>query len=140
MIFKNLFGRKNTDIHKQYLTRMRATIYKFAEEKCKSPVWDKLVDEIMAVEEKRIDQVIKLLKEKNIPVEAYIKQIVYNVCSNRAESGRYHIYRGMLNPEGEEYWKITKRILSDLVEDGVFKEEWAHEQLSIIEENIRSVG
>ena len=137
--FKYIFGSKFNKLHQSYLVRMRATCYQLAE-KCPSSIWDELIKEIMNAEEKRIDKTIKMLNERNISAEAYIKQIIYNVCSDRAESGYYHIYRGFLNPIGEEYWKITRFVIFDLVNDGVFKQEWAENQLSIIAENIDSVG
>ena len=65
---------------------------------------------------------------------------LYNTAFDLAISGQFHIFRGMLTDEGKSLKAFIHFCMPKLVEFGDFTEEEAKEQLSIVEEDIASVG
>lgn len=123
----------------QYLMRMGGEMWRL-EEKCSSPVWDKIEEKLMSQAEDDIESITETIKDKGGTPEEFIRGMIYNLCSDRVESGKYHIYRGMLNEEGQEYLKITRFILKECVAEGDCPQAWADKQLSIVMSNIERAG
>ena len=121
------------------LSRMSAELSRL-ERKCDSSLWKKVSNEVMRQTQKDFGKVCEMITARGASPEEYIRGMVYNLCSDRAESGQYHIYRGVLNPEGEEYLKLTRFALKECVAAGDCKQEWADEQLRIIMNNIQRAG
>ena len=76
------------------------------------------------------------------PVREYIYAVIANTSGNMAESGQYHIYRGVLSPmgPGRDLLKIFDSAIDELVILGEVDEETAQEQKEIIRKNMQDVG
>ena len=87
------------------------------------------------------DQFSELI-QKGGSVRKYIYTVIVNVSGDLAESGQYHIYRGVLNPmgPGENLLKIFDSAMDELVKLGETNKEHAEAQKKAIRENIKSVG
>jgi hypothetical protein len=68
--------------------------------------------------------------------------MIANTSGDMAESGQYHIYRGVLNPmgPGEDLLKIFDSAMDELVKLGDMDEKNAQEQKEAIRKNIQGVG
>ena len=65
---------------------------------------------------------------------------VANVSGDIVESGRLHLYRGVLSPAGEAMLKLYKDATAYLVSEGVLDEAQRTEEVSFILRNIKNVG
>lgn len=76
------------------------------------------------------------------PVRQIVLQAVSNMAGDLAESGDYHIYRGVLDPmgPGEELVKIYDSTTQELVRMGVVDPAYAETQGQGLRRNIASVG
>lgn len=65
-----------------------------------------------------------------------------NIAGDLLESGRYHMYRGVLNPlgPGGDFLRLYNFALDNLVQSGAIDEEFAKEQRTGLQENIKNVG
>lgn len=72
----------------------------------------------------------------------YVYSMIVNISGDMAESGQYHLYRGVLNPHGpgEDLLKIFDAITDKLVELGDMEVEAAKKEKAAIRENIKSIG
>lgn len=61
--------------------------------------------------------------------EALIYNFIVHTCADRLESGRYHVYRGVLNMEGHLYLQLFEHAISTMIERGGYTKEWADENL-----------
>lgn len=61
--------------------------------------------------------------------EAFIYNFIVHACADRLESGRYHVYRGVLNMEGHLYLQLFEHAISSMIEKGEYTKEWADENL-----------
>ena len=74
------------------------------------------------------------------------RQAVYSMIANTAgdlaESGNYHVYRGVLNPltGGEDLLRIFDASVDEMVQCGAVDSDYATEQKAGVRENIKSVG
>lgn len=82
------------------------------------------------------------LVQKSGSVYKYIYTVIANISGDMVESGRYHIYRGVLNPmgPGENLLKIFDFAMDELVKIGEMNKEHAEAQKKAIRENIKNVG
>ncbi|MCG2699785.1 hypothetical protein L6274_01895 [Candidatus Parcubacteria bacterium] len=82
------------------------------------------------------------LIQKGGSVRKYIYTVIANVSGDLAESGQYHIYRGVLNPmgPGESLLKIFDSAMNELVKLSDTDKKNAETQKKAIRENIKSVG
>lgn len=65
---------------------------------------------------------------------------LYTVCFRLLASGRLHIWRGSLSPEGDAVYSLFIQVLSVYEEAGLLQGTCTEEQLDIIDEAIASVG
>lgn len=79
---------------------------------------------------------------KGRSIRGYIYSIIANVSGDMAESGQYHIYRGVLSPmgPGRDLLNIFDSAIDELVILGEVDEETAQEQKRIIRKNMQDVG
>ncbi|MEW6325159.1 MAG: hypothetical protein AB1515_07205 [Nitrospirota bacterium] len=61
--------------------------------------------------------------------EAFIYNFIVHACGDRLESGRYHIYRGVLNFEGDLYRQLFEHSINTMISSGEYSKEWADEHL-----------
>lgn len=73
-------------------------------------------------------------------VEGFILAAVSNASGDYAESGEFHMYRGVLSPKGEKYLKLFLFCIRRLHEIGEIEEEYRNQQIEQIYKNISSVG
>lgn len=66
--------------------------------------------------------------------------VVYNITFDLVTSGQYHLYTGMLKPDGEQLKKICVFTLQKARENGTISEEQRDEQLAALRDGIKSVG
>lgn len=61
--------------------------------------------------------------------EAFIYNFITHACADKLETGRYHVYRGVLNMEGHLYLQLFEHAISTMIEKGGYTKEWADENL-----------
>lgn len=66
--------------------------------------------------------------------------IIFNISKEALSFGRYHVYRGVLSPEGLGYLYVYKKTLELLEEKGFMDEDDVELNLDIIRRNIKEVG
>lgn len=73
--------------------------------------------------------------------EAFIFNYIVQVCGDRLESGRYHVYRGVLNFEGKLYQQLFEHAINTMTAAGEYSRTWADENLrEPVYKGIREVG
>ena len=79
---------------------------------------------------------------KGRSVRKYIFSMIANVSGDMAESGQYHIYRGVLNPmgPGKSLIQIYDFAMEELVRLGDTDEKNSAEQKAALRKNIEEVG
>lgn len=63
-----------------------------------------------------------------------------NISGDMLESGTYHIYRGVLSPEGEELLKIYESAIDTYCTQGYLNLDSAEEQKDILKNNLKNMG
>lgn len=73
--------------------------------------------------------------------EAFIYNFIVHTCGDKLESGRYHIYRGVLNSEGHLYLQLFEHAITTMIEKGEYTKEWADENLRhLVLNGIKEMG
>ncbi|MGI6348252.1 MAG: hypothetical protein ACOXZ1_03630 [Patescibacteria group bacterium] len=75
-------------------------------------------------------------------VRKYVYSMIANTSGDLAESGHYHIYRGVLNPmgPGEDLLKIFDAAMDELVRLGDTDAENAKKEKAAVRKNIETMG
>lgn len=61
--------------------------------------------------------------------EAFIFNFVVHVCGDKLESGKHHVYRGVLNAEGRLYQQLFEHAINSMTASSEYSKEWADENL-----------
>jgi len=79
---------------------------------------------------------------KGRAVRKYVYSMIANTSGDLAESGHYHIYRGVLNPmgPGEDLLKIFDAAMDELVRLGDTDAENAKKEKAAVRKNIEAMG
>lgn len=79
---------------------------------------------------------------KGTPARKWILGAVSNFSGDHAESGQYHLHRGVLNPlgPGEDFIKIYDGTIDESVKMGFLEKEFAEKQKAALRQNIEDVG
>jgi len=79
---------------------------------------------------------------KGRSVRKYVYSMIANTSGDLAESGHYHIYRGVLNPmgPGEDLLKIFDAAMDELVRLGDTDAENAEKEKAAVRKNIETMG
>lgn len=87
------------------------------------------------------DKLKEVIKNGMSPRQ-WVYGAISNISGDLAESGEYHIHRGVLNPigPGEDLLKIFDTSTDELVKIGNIDVEYAKKQKDGIRENIKDVG
>lgn len=73
--------------------------------------------------------------------EAFIYNFLVHSTANRLESGRYHVYRGVLSLEGNQYKALFEHAIDTMIGRGGYTKEWADANLrSAVYNNIKNIG
>jgi len=85
--------------------------------------------------------VLKQIKE-GISPEQFTYSAIANLAGDLLESGKYHIYRGVLNPIGigKDLLEIFDTSVDKMILIGVVNKDYADEQKRGIRDNIKNVG
>lgn len=81
----------------------------------------------------------KIQKEGRTPREAAYS-FINNASGNLLETGRFHIYRGMLTREGYQLLHIFDKTVEKLFEMGAIEEEYLKSQKEGMRECIEQIG
>ena len=89
----------------------------------------------------RSGEFIEMIRD-GVEMRQWLVGFCSNIAGDMAESGKYHLYRGMLNPlgEGKDLLKIYNKLIDELLRMGEIESEFAKTQKEVIRENIRDVG
>ncbi|MDZ7795212.1 MAG: hypothetical protein U5P10_16440 [Spirochaetia bacterium] len=74
----------------------------------------------------------------NVDTVAYMA--VVSNCANELESGRCHVYRGVLDNEGQELRKLLAYLLNKVNLLGAKDRQWTENYLKTVDNNIKNVG
>ncbi len=73
--------------------------------------------------------------------EAFIYNYLIHAVADKLESGRHHIYRGVLGMEGAQYKALFEHAINSMVARGGYTKEWADENLrKAVYKGIKGVG
>ena len=61
--------------------------------------------------------------------EAFIYNFIVHTVGDKLESGQYHVYRGVLNEEGNQYKLLFGHAIEIMVDLGGYTKEWASTNL-----------
>ena len=67
--------------------------------------------------------------------------LVGDIAGDLAQSGKYHVYRGVLNPMGgTDLLEIYDGALDEVVSMGAYEPEWAERPKAALRRNVADVG
>jgi hypothetical protein len=73
--------------------------------------------------------------------EAFIYNFLVHSVGDLLESGRFHVYRGVLNAEGILYKQLFEHAIGTMIEMGGYTDEWANANLrAAVYKGIKEVG
>ena len=73
--------------------------------------------------------------------EAFIYNYIVHTCGNALESGRLHVYRGVLNEDGRQYLELFNHAIQRMVSLGGYSAEWAEANLRApVMKGVREMG
>ena len=80
------------------------------------------------------------INNKGISPRQYVYGMIANCSGDFLESGRYHLYRGILTPTGENLLDIFNLALDELLQIGAISLDEAKKQREGIQASIKNVG
>jgi hypothetical protein len=88
-----------------------------------------------------VDDLVRALRDSDgkSPREWVLCQIV-NIAGDWAESGRFHIFRGLLNQIGEDLLKVYDAGIDELVQMKAMNPNLGTKEKGALRRNIRGVG
>lgn len=96
------------------------------------------------VEEQVLEQSNEFVKmiQRGIQMRPWLYNACANISGDLAESGKYHLWRGVLNPigQGQDLIKIFDEFVDELLIMGEIDNVMAERQKQGLRENIRTVG
>jgi len=97
-----------------------------------------IIHEAISAEPNQFKNAIRVSKS----LHQYVYTLIANIAGDEVESGRHHLYRGVLNPLGlgKEYLHIYKSCLNELVSLNAIDNVQAEEELNALLQNIKTVG
>ncbi len=136
-IFQKIFGSNEV---RAILGILDEANYKFNNKTFEEIVRPKIEKSIISNPQK-----VKQIIEK-IPPREWTYGIIANISGDLLESGKYHIYRGVLASDfdgighGKDLLKIFDEATDELSKIGNITNEFAEKQKSQLRENIKDVG
>lgn len=83
---------------------------------------------------------ISLAREGHSP-DSFVCNHLVHTMADELESGRHHIYRGVLSGQGNQYRSVFEHAIRSMVARGEYTDEWATENLRrAVYESIKRVG
>ncbi len=112
-----------------------------AESNFNSSAFHLISNTIKDVISKSPEKIVSMVREsKSVHQTVYI--MIANIAGDEVESGKHHMYRGVLNPlgYGNELLIIYYLAIDELLKIGYISEQKAEENKIGIRENIKNVG
>lgn len=131
--------RSSSNPYIRYVNQVVATLDEL-EDSCPSVVWYDLRQDSINVLNADRKRTVEYFERKKCKPSEWAITSVFNRCGDCLESGQYHLYRGVLNTEGQEYLKVYQFLESQLLNRGIATQEWLDKNRSILFSNINSVG
>ena len=78
--------------------------------------------------------------KKGISPRRQIYFAIANISSDSLGSGRYHLHKGILNPNGEEFLQLFNKAMSELAKDGAVTDKEAETYKAELRGIIEEVG
>ena len=78
--------------------------------------------------------------QKGADPRVWVYSAIANFAGDCAESGEYHIYRGVLGPSGKTFLRIFRAAVDELTRLGNMDAEFAAKQKTAIWKNIETAG
>jgi len=85
----------------------------------------------------------ELYKEKidnNEEIAGWMSLHIANFAADNLESGKFHVYRGVLGVAGNEFLEMFKRATKSAVEYGILSSAQAKKNQSIVLKSIKEAG
>ena len=103
-------------------------------------VWDRVQTIAYNMLKKQESKVVSFFD--NYPHTPRVWAITFtsNFCGYVLESGIVHVYRGLLNTEGENYLKVFEYSSLKLAKEGIVSEATVRTNIKALKENILYVG
>jgi len=108
--------------------------------KYNSAIFDVLIARIMRVLNKNAHEFEQKVKAGRFNARHYTYSALANLTGDMAESGQYHIYRGVLDDQGQTLLQIFNDSTDYLIENNEITKEFGERQKQQVLINIRSVG
>lgn len=86
------------------------------------------------------DILYKTIKESKEPYIGWLFLFASNFAADNLETGRFHIYRGLLSVTGHELKSLFIKATRFAVMNGILDQETADNNVKIVNENIKRVG
>jgi hypothetical protein len=85
---------------------------------------------------------IKQALNEGITLEQWAHTVIANLSSDLLESGEYHLYRGVLNPDGpaKDLLRLYDTAIQELVSIGAIDVSKGELEKNAIRKNIKNVG
>ena len=103
---------------------------------CPSFAWDKLRTPNIALLKKDKKKTTEFFNSEKSDIRSWTLSAISNVAGDLLETGKYNVYPGILNFEGEELFKIYKFTTGKLVEMGVVTKEAVDRNIEALRSNI----
>jgi hypothetical protein len=73
--------------------------------------------------------------------EAFIYNFLIQTIADKLESGRFHIFRGVLDDEGRTHKLLFEFAIDTMIENGEYTKQWADANIrAVVSRGIGSVG
>ncbi len=110
-----------------------------------SSIVDEYVEEMrkmfVSMDRERVMGFSKVLAEEQITPRQWVVGCIMNRSANEMESGKHHVYRGVLGTKGGWFKSVFERSIELLVDMDVCTATWADENYrKPVYENVRNVG
>ena len=86
------------------------------------------------------DFYIEKIKSMKEPIGGWLFLFAANFAADNLETGRFHVYRGVLGMEGQIFMRIFYKATDLSVERGVLNKEIADKNKNLVRNNIKEVG
>jgi hypothetical protein len=87
------------------------------------------------------DEFIKEIRDNHKSIKEWVYTYLINDAADKMESGRYHVYRGVLDFTGEALKDIFEKSIKVMIEMGAYTKEWADKNIrDPVYSSIKKVG
>lgn len=121
-----------------YISEINDYINKLSEQ-CPSIVWHQIKEPIISLLKKDKNETVEYFKSENADIQSWTLSAITNTAANLLSTGRYNIYPGLLNFEGEALFKIYKFTTEQMVKRELVTQEAVDENISVLLDNLNNL-